>query len=368
MRVRRFLGDPSILNRVELAELQDVFWQSLRVEGSLEAKLADLVTHEQATQEELAIAETQDAPSLLKMTAELRWKCSYYKTKDEAMEADCPGKKMVDHGIADPWRKQRIEELRAEVAAVRREREETETALANACAQTQAQRKTLAQKTSEFVEHRGDITRDIGQWMARKEEANRYGSAWHDLDAIESSRDARQKEIDDSSATQRTVRARFERQKADLSSYYEAVLKHTISPNAEGRIEIDGDGIRPWTSDAVADSGTTLRGYADVLSFDLACLAASVGGVGNLPRFWVHDSPRQADSEEQLYRSIFRFISELEKACPTGRSPSFQYILTTTSAPPKELNCSPYVRIRLHARTDNGKLLRRSFGMKRVAV
>ena len=96
--------------------------------------------------------------------------------------------------------------------------------------------------------------------------------------------------------------------------------------------------------------------------FDLACLAASLCGVGHLPRFWIHDSPRQADSEEQLYYSVLRLISDFEASYPKGKRPAFQYILTTTSAPPAEVNRPPFVRMRLHARAGSGKLLKCDFG------
>jgi len=351
------LEDPDVLNRAELAELQDALTTSLRHEGSLEQRLKELKAQHEATTEELKNAETQDANTLLKKLGGLRWKCSYFKAKEEAMEAGCPGKTMVDQGIADPWRQQRIKDLQEELAAIVKQQRAVSADFEKATKETTRYRQALSKQMAEFVRIRGDITRQIGQWMARKDEAERYTAAWRDLNAIENGRDKRQKQIDDSLVALRQARSRFEKQKAELSAFYDAVLKRTISPNAEGRIEVDGDGLRPESNAAVADSGTTLREYADVLSFDLACLAAAICGTGHLPRLWIHDSPRQADSEEQLYFSVLGLISEFENAYHDGRRPAFQYILTTTSPPPAELNRSPFVRARLHARSGEGKLL-----------
>lgn len=346
----------------EFAEHQDTLARALRSEGALQGTLDSLRAKEVATREELQQAKKQDASSLLKVLTGSRWRCSYYGLKDDAMNAGCPGKTMVEQGIADPWREQRIAELSEELLAIGRQRTVAQASLDQAIESTKAARGQLSAATTSFVRIRDDIARQIGQWMARKDEADRYTEAWRDLNAIENGRNARQKRLAKSMEALQAARGRFEKQKARLSSYYDAVLKQTISPRAEGTIEVDGDGMRPASNAVVADSGTTLRQYADVLSLDLGCLAASLCGVGHLPRFWIHDSPRQADSEEQLYYSIVGLISRFEASYPKGRPPSFQYILTTTSAPPKEVNRWPYVRLRLHARSDDGKLLKYDFG------
>jgi len=358
----KLLEDPDVLDRQELASLNDALATSLREEGSLQAALDDLDVKKTATQAELENAQKQDASTLLRTLGSLRWKCSYFPKEDDAVRAGCPGEKMIDQGIADPWRQQRIADLKNELVAVNGRTEATQAALAKARDSTRIIRQSLSRATAEFVRVRGDITRQIGQWMSRKEEAERYSAAWRDLNVIVNGRDAREKQIEVSAASLRVARNRFEKQKGNLSGYYDAVLKRIISPRAEGKIEVDGDGLRPESNSVVADSGTTLREYADVLSLDVACLVASVCGLGHLPRLWIHDSPRQADSEEQLYHSILECLRELEARYPQGRKPSFQYILTTTSAPPDVVNVLPFVRLRLHARNAEGKLLRCDFG------
>lgn len=356
------LDDPDVLNRDELNDLQDALTASLRNEGTLEERLRQLSVQYDSVAAELENAQEHDSSTLLQQLGGLRWKCSYFKTKGEAMDAGCPGKRMVDQGIADPWRKQRIKDLQEELDAIGQQRDAIRSDVEVARQNTTQHRRALAEKTRDYVRIRSDVTSEIGRWTARKDEAERYSSAWRDLRAIQNGRDARQKKIDESLDALRQARTKFEQQKARISEFYDAVLRRTISPLAEGRIEVDGDGVRPVSNDVVADSGTTLREYAGVLSFDLACLAAGICGTGYLPRLWIHDSPRQADSEEQLYFSVLELISELERAFPEGRRPSFQYILTTTSPPPAHLNTSPFVRARLHARTEKGKLLRREFG------
>lgn len=69
-----------------------------------------------------------------------------------------------------------------------------------------------------------------------------------------------------------------------------------------------------------------------VLAFDLGALTASVEGIGNFPRFLVHDCPRESDLAPDIYERVFLLAQHLEELC--NGEPSFQYIVTTTTPPP----------------------------------
>lgn len=67
-----------------------------------------------------------------------------------------------------------------------------------------------------------------------------------------------------------------------------------------------------------------------IVAFDLAAMILSVNGKAQLPSFLIHDSPREADLDADIYANLFDFVLTLEgKATP----PPFQYIITTTTAP-----------------------------------
>lgn len=95
-------------------------------------------------------------------------------------------------------------------------------------------------------------------------------------------------------------------------------------------------------------------------AYDLLRLAASIKGVGFLPRLWMHDSPRAADTKDALYHKIMSVAAWLEHAFD-GDAPTFQHIWTTASHPPEGLNSEPFVRLRLSGRDNDGsgRLLRR---------
>lgn len=94
-----------------------------------------------------------------------------------------------------------------------------------------------------------------------------------------------------------------------------------------------------------------------LLAFDLAALTASIEGHGHFPGFLIHDGPREADMDEALYQRLFLFGRLLE-APFEGREPSFQYIITTTAAPPDEVRTGRWtLQPVLDASTPEGRLL-----------
>jgi hypothetical protein len=93
--------------------------------------------------------------------------------------------------------------------------------------------------------------------------------------------------------------------------------------------------------DLKADRNGDLFGAAletiKVLSFDIASMAASIEGAGLHPRFLIHDGPREADMARVIYERFFLYARKLEEAFPDGTEPSFQYIITTTTPPPEDM-------------------------------
>ena len=73
------------------------------------------------------------------------------------------------------------------------------------------------------------------------------------------------------------------------------------------------------------------------LAFDLMSILMSLEGRSGIPAFLIHDSPREADLGESIYHRLFRFAVSLESL---SEQPPFQYIVTTTSNPPAEIQSS----------------------------
>ena len=73
------------------------------------------------------------------------------------------------------------------------------------------------------------------------------------------------------------------------------------------------------------------------LAFDFMSILMSLEGRAGIPAFLIHDSPREADLGESIYHRLFRFAVSLESL---SEQPPFQYIVTTTSNPPAEIQSS----------------------------
>lgn len=111
--------------------------------------------------------------------------------------------------------------------------------------------------------------------------------------------------------------------------------------------EIDREGR--MTGEAVE----TLR----VLLADIACLLYSIDEPASLhPRLLIHDSPREADLGLGLYHNLMAFVAD-----PGSDSEaSYQYIMTTTTAPPTDMLDSPYVKLKLNAAKIEELLLKKN--------
>ena len=133
-------------------------------------------------------------------------------------------------------------------------------------------------------------------------------------------------------------------------------MKELIGLDAGGGMTLDARGLHPAPDTTAGVSGAGLGTLAAVIGFDLACLAGAISGVGHHPGFVIHDSPRNAEIEDLLYARVFEWVRSLEALCGTGNV-GFQYIITTTTAPPASCDGSPYVRLTLDAREDDGLLL-----------
>lgn len=130
-----------------------------------------------------------------------------------------------------------------------------------------------------------------------------------------------------------------------LEERYQGIMAAWLPEGVAGAIKLDGKGLK-------VDAEFTGRGEVStaaldslkIVAFDLAALHMAIEEKADLPAFLIHDSPREADLDGQLYAALFRLVLQWEESAGT---PCFQYILTTTTAPPPELQSDHYVRLRM---------------------
>lgn len=153
---------------------------------------------------------------------------------------------------------------------------------------------------------------------------------------------------------QKKLQAQRSRHRAALRRLDE-LFRHTcrmlLDPNVEASLKLTGQGLQ-----AEVGRGGMAMDSLKAIAFDLAVLMMGVEGHSGLPAFLVHDSPREADLGLSHYHRLFRLMANLEAL---GKEPPFQYIVTTTTAPPDELSASPYLTVKLDGSVTEERLMRR---------
>jgi hypothetical protein len=86
-----------------------------------------------------------------------------------------------------------------------------------------------------------------------------------------------------------------------------------------------------------------------------------------LPGLFMHDCPREADMSIGLYENFLALIGNLQETQYTGFDLPFQYIVTTTTPPPTELQ-NDTVCLTLDPSSEGGLLFCRRFVGDRQAA
>lgn len=142
-----------------------------------------------------------------------------------------------------------------------------------------------------------------------------------------------------------------------LEERYQGIMAAWLPDGVEGTIKLDGNGLKVDAEfSGRGEVSTAALDSLKIVAFDLAGLHMAVEEKADLPAFLVHDSPREADLDGQLYARLFSLVHQWEKEVET---PCFQYIITTTTAPPAELQGDNHVRLRMSSTPSE----RRLFGM-----
>jgi len=192
------------------------------------------------------------------------------------------------------------------------------------------------------------ILDEIRNWAAILE-GNQPNTA---LQRLEQEADATEADI---SATRQSLAQRIaaQEQRAKLfESRFDAVVRQTLSEDFRGVLEIEEDGVHFGIKRGESLSGEAYETLA-VLLADLALLFESVSQYAHHPGILLHDSPREADLNLQIY---IRFLDiadvYMQRSGRDGESP-FQYIVTTTTPPSERLQASSVMKLRLGSGKDS---------------
>jgi chemotaxis protein histidine kinase CheA len=138
-----------------------------------------------------------------------------------------------------------------------------------------------------------------------------------------------------------------------ISQKFSAIIRRLLGDDAKGIVRLTGKGLE-ISVEAGGDRRTAAIQSLNVLAFDLACLCLSIEGRTRIPAFLIHDSPREADLGQTIYDEHFQLLRALEEELAGG---TFQYLITTTTRPPQDINKGPWRRAVLRGAPGRERLL-----------
>ena len=146
-----------------------------------------------------------------------------------------------------------------------------------------------------------------------------------------------------------------------IREVFNSVVQAALSPEFRGAFQLEGS-----TPEFSIFLGTALAGEAisslSVLLGDLTCMLLGVAEHAIFPGFLIHDCPREADLGSSAYACYLSYVSSLHEHTGGAESAPFQYILTTTTAPPVGVRSKEHVCLKLSSERDDGLLFRRRLG------
>ncbi len=146
----------------------------------------------------------------------------------------------------------------------------------------------------------------------------------------------------------------------NLQRIFGSLVSTVLSPEFRGTVH-----IRDGEIECSITHGSVLAGEAvetlAVLLTDVACLLLGAESNCLHPGIHIHDSPREADLGARIYRRFLEAVGSIHNKY-NGDCAPFQYIVTTTTAPPRPLQSKEFVALRLSSEQETDLMLRQSLG------
>ena len=186
------------------------------------------------------------------------------------------------------------------------------------------------------------------------EDLDEYEALLAEYDQVQSEASRNQNDLEGTRATIAKQRDASFATILSLSNWFDIVLRELVPGDIKGSAKLDGNGLR-LNVELGGYRSTVAIESLKVVAFDLAVLAMSMEKSLYFPGVLIHDSPREADLSEAIYKRLFLFAEKLEK-CTSA--PLFQYILTTTTAPPQSFQTRRWLCLQVKGAPAEERLLK----------
>lgn len=171
-----------------------------------------------------------------------------------------------------------------------------------------------------------------------------------------------EKDIEAKKKEATNLRSDFDDRLKLFSNDFADIIQAVMGAIVEATVSITADGFVPHVTRKGELSGAALD-TIKTLAFDLAAVVSSIEGRGEHPRFLIHDGPREGDMARIIYDRFFVYVAELERAFASRDGANFQYLITTTTPPPKNMRQGSRWLLDpvLDSRKKDGRLLKEDF-------
>lgn len=136
-----------------------------------------------------------------------------------------------------------------------------------------------------------------------------------------------------------------------IGNIYDGLIKSALSDTYSGALQMQKGELQFQIEEATGLSGEAVETLALVLA-DVAAMMCSCQGIGHHPRFLLHDSPREADLDRHIYNRYLQAMMTLSTQYGGAEAAPFQYIITTTSRPPENLQQAICLQLEAHPQTN----------------
>lgn len=136
-----------------------------------------------------------------------------------------------------------------------------------------------------------------------------------------------------------------------IGNIYDALIKSALSDTYSGALRMSKSELQFQIEEATGLTGEAVETLALVLA-DVAAMMCSCQGIGHHPRFLLHDSPREADLDRHIYNRYLQAMMTLSAEHGGAEAAPFQYIITTTSRPPENLQQAICLQLEAHPQTN----------------
>lgn len=340
------------LQKIREQKIPDVErrWQTARDHvAEARGRIDEIAAERKLVEGRRKAAETGSRADLLKGLGELGLACHL---------PECPRRlENQPAGAPDPQRAELLRTLDQQIAELDQRLAEAESARSEAQLALDNGEKDWKRELDDHRQRESELERELVRLQDFLDKATELERLGEELTSKGERLEKQSAKADASLEQQREMRKQHAQRHGTLNRHADLVAKSLLGPDAGAEIVIEARAFRPLATIATAAGGDAIGTSALVLGLDLACLRASCEGLGLLPRLLIHDSPREADLERQIYDHLFEVVMHMEQSC--AGDPNFQYIVTTTSTPPKVVRDDAHIRLTLDGQDDEDLFLRR---------